>query len=529
MTALHHLRNRRHARGQVLVITAAAMVVLLGVGALVVDLGMSWMLRRQEQNAADPAALAAARHLKDSLGNPTWSQAAGEADACFYARENGFFPDATTNDKSLTGCVPANDPNGAWLEVHRPPVSGDFVGHPGKVQVVIGSTHVSFFGRIFDKRGATVITDAVAANEAGNSNSSSLVALQAVCQAGSAADVDGGGEVRIFPANPGTTGGYVHVNSPCGGSTDDICENGVGSAALSISGTLTTPYAYVNGSCTYNGSGANGLQCLPSTVTNCLDEDALPLGDPLAHLPEPRLSSFPNGKCPDGTTSLPSSTKPCELSNKHCPPDSSDPAIAVCTLQPGVFYAGWDVQKKVRLQLEPGMYILAGGGISLTGTEAAIEAVTSPTGVDARVTIFSTDGPGCPSIGKQCQGDIKFTAAQAFRAKALNAATCGVVTPQACPWRGILLWQDGTVRTPGSSVTLGGQSSTVLAGTIYAPASQVDVSGGSATTGCASGPTAGCLAIQIISLRWKITGGGLVEMPYDPKELYQLDLRGLVD
>ena len=31
-----------------------------GIGALVVDLGLSWMLRRQEQNAADPGAIAAA-------------------------------------------------------------------------------------------------------------------------------------------------------------------------------------------------------------------------------------------------------------------------------------------------------------------------------------------------------------------------------------------------------------------------------------------------------------------------------------
>lgn len=525
----HAKRTASSKRGQVLVITAASMIVLLGIAALVVDLGMSWMLRRQEQNAADPAALAAARHLKDPLGNATWNQGAGEADACFYARENGFFPDATTYDKFSSGCVPANDPNKTWLEVHRPPVSGDFVGQLGKVQVIIGSTHPSFFGQVFSSETATVTTAAVAANEAGNSNSSSLVALQSECKAGSAADVDGGGEVRIFPVDPTTTGGFVHVNSPCGGSTDDVCENGAGSAALSISGKLTTPFAYVNGTCTYNGSPPSGLACQPSTVTSCLDEDALPLGDPLANLPEPRLTTFPNGKCPDGNNSTPSSTKPCELSDKDCPPDSADPSIAVCTLKSGVYYGGWDVQKKVRLQLEPGLYILAGGGISLTGTAAAIDAVTSPTGVDARVTIFSTDGPGCPGIPKQCQGEIKFTAAQAFRAKALNATTCGAVSPQACPWKGILLWQDGSVRTPGAPVTLGGQSSTVLAGTIYAPASQVEVSGGSATTGCASGPTAGCLAIQVISLRWKITGGGLVEMPYDPKELYQLDLRGLVD
>ncbi len=47
------------------------MVVMLGIAALVIDLGFSWMLRRQEQNAVDPAAVAAARYLPDS----NWTEA----------------------------------------------------------------------------------------------------------------------------------------------------------------------------------------------------------------------------------------------------------------------------------------------------------------------------------------------------------------------------------------------------------------------------------------------------------------------
>ena len=52
-------------RGQILILGAVAMVVLLGIAALVVDLGFGWMLRRQEQNAVDPAAVAAARYIPD--------------------------------------------------------------------------------------------------------------------------------------------------------------------------------------------------------------------------------------------------------------------------------------------------------------------------------------------------------------------------------------------------------------------------------------------------------------------------------
>lgn len=517
---------RRDESGQILVVAAVALFALFAIGALVVDIGFSWMLRRQEQNAADPAAIAAARHLRDPVtGAGTWNQGAAQADACFYAQENGFFE----GDSGCAAALASGD-----LVVRTPPAgehAGAYSGRVGFVQVVIRDTHPAFFARIFGQSEATVTTGAVAANTSGNSNSSSLVALQPDCAAGSAADVDGNGEVRIFPAAGVTSGGgYVHINSPCGTSTDDVCANGVGSAALSISGVLRAPEVNVVGSCTYNGSGPNGLQCEPASATGCLDEAAVPLGDPLVDLPEPRLADFPGGRCPNGTVLTPSSTAGCDLTRSvHCPADPTDSRIDICTLRPGVYYGGWSVGSRVRLFLEPGMYILAGGGIRLQGTEATIEAVTSPAVADARITIFSTDGPGCPSIPAQCQGEIRFQATQAFRAKALNAATCGLVSPAACPWKGILVWQDGTASNPDAVVHLGGQSSTILAGTIYAPLAQVEVSGGSNTTGCSGGAsTAGCLAIQIISYRWKITGSGLVEMPYDPGELYQLEQRGLV-
>lgn len=507
---------RTNERGQVLVITAVGMVVLLGIAALVVDLGFSWMMRRQQQNAADPAAIAAARYLRDELGAATWDQGAAETDACFYAQHNGFFED----DPGCGAAIATGD-----LVVNTPPVGGPYSGRQGFAQVVVSAARPTLFARILGQDDVVVTTGAVAANTAGNSNSSSLVALQSECSAGSAGDADGGGTIRIFPVTPDIDGGYVHVNSPCGSSDDDVC-GGTGSSALSISGTLRAPYTYTVGSCTERGSGV-GHDC--ASVSPCLDEDAVPLGDPLASIPEPRLADFPNGVCPNGTQSTPSSTSGCDLSRgPHCPSDPMDSSIDVCTLEPGVYYGGWSVGSRVALKLEPGMYILAGSGISLSGGSASIEAVTSPTGVDARVTIFSTDGPRCPSIGKQCQGAVRFQAAQAFRAKATNSATCGLVSPQACPWKGILLWQDGTASNPDAPVHLGGQSSTILAGTIYAPKAQVEISGGSASTGCGPGPTAGCLAIQIISWRWKITGGGTLDMPYDPSELYQLDQRGLV-
>ena len=317
-------------RGQILVVVAASLIVLLAVAALVVDLGFSWMLHRQEQNAADPGSIAAARWLKDSSGNARNPFPEAYEEACFYAQANGFFE---TDTADCSGARAAGQ-----LQVRWPPVSGDFAGDTGAIQVIITDTHPSFFAAVFGQQVATVSTDAVAANTTAGGNSSSLVALQDDCSAGAAGKVVGGGSVRIFPAAGVTDpGGYVQVNSPCGSSTDDYCANGVGSSALSISGTLQTPFARVNGSCTYNGTGANGLVCSDGG-TACLDEGAPKLADPLKNLPEPQLAAFPNGVCPDGSASTPTSTSACSLKRAAaiCPDDGT--GVGICHLTPGVYY-----------------------------------------------------------------------------------------------------------------------------------------------------------------------------------------------
>lgn len=522
---------RRSEGGQVLVIVAFGLVALMGIGALVVDLGFSWMLRRQEQNAADPAAIAAARHLKDASGNPTWDQAAAEADACFYARENGFFQSDTP---TCTAAINADD-----LQVWSPPISGPHSGQLGHVQVIIRDTHPTFFGRIFGSTTATVTTDATAANTAGNANSSSLVALKPDCSGGASGQISGGGTVKIFPAAgvPPGSGGSVHVNADCGSSFDDNCTNGVGGGDLHISGRLETTFASVVGSCTVQGSDpTDGLHCTDGSP--CLNEGAVPLGDPLAWLPEPSLDGFPEATCPNGLVSDASSTVACELSgNGSTPPCPEVAGDTVCHLTPGVYYGGWDVKSNVKVTLDPGMYILAGGGIKLSGS-SSIEAVDDGSGDPSRVTIFSTDGPGCPTINVQCQGSITFTANQAFRVRATPGSdptkfspTCASVMPgyNLCPWSGILLWQDGTASNPNAPVKLGGQATTVLSGTIYAPKADVDINGGNGTTGCFGDPdTASCLAVQIVSWTWKIDGNALVEMPFNPDEIHQPDHQGLV-
>ena len=82
-------------RGAIAIIFVIVLIVLLGVGGLVVDLGFASQKARQIQNSADAAALAAAQSL------PSTTNAVSTAQS--YASTNlpdGSFPWSTCTDSS---------------------------------------------------------------------------------------------------------------------------------------------------------------------------------------------------------------------------------------------------------------------------------------------------------------------------------------------------------------------------------------------------------------------------------------------
>lgn len=515
------MTNRPDPRGQVLVIVAASMLVLLAVGAIAIDLGFSWMLRRQEQNAADAGAIAAARHITSAGIN----MPGAEVDACFFAQQNGFF------DGDLA-CAAALA-SGA-LDVNYPPegvLAGNFAGSPYKVQVVISATHPSFFARAFGQTEATVVTGAVAANDKGNANASSLVALDpSGCDGISEATAkfSGGGTVVIFPLVDPVTGlphkgGYVQVNSDCAETGhNDVCDGGSGKSGMKISGggtvDVSSSGAFTAGTCKADGGG---------TLLGPLQEGTLAIGDPLGQLAPPPweavVANYGYVTCPGEASPLTEdSASGCSLNAAKCGGD-------ICSLEPGVYFGGLEVKKKdLQVELQPGIYYIAGGGITV-GTDASIASVSGDPTVDARIMIYSTDHPTkCASTPQMCQGPISFGAQTSFSAKAIDTAVCQTPPHQfTCPYRGILIWQAANGEYMDNEVGLGGQNSSVVSGTIYAPDELVDLNGGSSGDGCGGTPPS-CLAVQIISWQFNITGGGTLHMPYDPGGLYQFMHRGLV-
>jgi hypothetical protein len=486
---------------------AGAMLTLLAIGALVVDLGFSWMLVRHEQNAADPAALAAARWIPnfEATNDPTFGPLGPDKrsppglmwqEACAVARSNGFFPDATSN----TGCIPANDGQRASnLTVHYPAsASAGGFATEGYVQVIIEGSHPSFFARILGQDRADVAASAVAANvQDAGANAFSIKVLDPgnTCDAFKVTGNQGGATNKVI------VDGAIHVNSTCG-SPDDLagCEINDSSALRIQGGSSIEAHAnvYVAGSCKGDGAALTG--------PGSLIEGATRLPDTYTELEPPRLGEYPDGVC-NGVTSTTSSTG-CDIKTDQ-------------TLAPGIYYGGWKITKpSTDLKLLPGVYIIAGGGIVQNG--GTISSIADPvTGQPASVLLYSTDNPqyaaACRASwtnGSRCQNGMNLNSADSV---SLQGITSG-------RFKGMLLWQDERGSCPTNTnqcaLQVGSQDDLTITGTIYAPDQEVIFDGGSQGTGVAT--------VQIMSWHLTLTGGSQITLPFDPNAILNLKLRGLV-
>ena len=111
-------------RGQMLVMIALLTTALLGLVGLAVDTGFHFVERRQLQNAADHAALAAAYELKSG-----GSTADAAEVALAYAAANGYDNDGTTNTVTF----------------NSPATTGNFAGEEGSIEVVVRDLNVRTF------------------------------------------------------------------------------------------------------------------------------------------------------------------------------------------------------------------------------------------------------------------------------------------------------------------------------------------------------------------------------------------------
>ena len=125
-----HAQRDHHDQGAVLVMVALVMTVLLGVGALTVDLGALYAEKRELQNGSDAAALAVAQDC--SLGTCAGTVAGGSATATAVKYADLNARDGTSTVDFVCGSAPGATPG---LPACADPAPTNITGAAGWVRV----------------------------------------------------------------------------------------------------------------------------------------------------------------------------------------------------------------------------------------------------------------------------------------------------------------------------------------------------------------------------------------------------------
>jgi len=447
-------------RGQILVLFAGGLIALLLIAALAFDVGMMLVERRDEQTAADAAALAGARYVLTD-------QAAAETAARDIAQMNGFVD---------------SDPNEV-VNVYIPPIHGRYVHLPGFIEVQIQSTRPSIFGGVVGRANWPIGAFAVATNSQNLTFPFGMLALNpTMCKA-------------IQVSGTGIVNAYANVQSNSNGSD---CTSG-GAIGFSRTGGSTVNVYAPDATCRSVGiiqdSGSGSMTC-----TKAPGSFALP--DPLRNLPGPTKPALAPAMHPVGHTLTPP---------KNCPggsPAPSEGSPQLCALSPtrtyknkawvlfpGLYPGGLAVDQGTTAYLMPGIYWIGGGGLSVA-TGGSIFTVAAEADAKASVS-SSTWGGGVliynSKLPASAGGPIDLNGSAAYmKLKPYHVAS----TDPTSIFNNIVIFQDRTV-TQG--VTLNGAASvTEVQGIVYVPGGQIKLNG-----------NGGFLTLdQVIADNYLIDGGG---------------------
>jgi Flp pilus assembly protein TadG len=224
------VQPRDQESGQILVLTAVSMTVLLGVAALTLDASFMYAKRNRLHAAADAAAKSAAI---ENLRYSSITQAGLNAFADQQVGAHGF---VSTRLGGTTNVV-----------VNRPPASGPFAGQAGYVEAVVSEPTGTFFGKLL---GWTSMTPGATAVAGGGPPTSCMVVTENLTIGNSTLTLNGCGV---------DVGGILHGGNP----------------NATITGT-PLPSVGVTGTCTGRCGGMGSLTTGAPTPV-----------DPLAGLPLP--------------------------------------------------------------------------------------------------------------------------------------------------------------------------------------------------------------------------------------------------
>jgi len=452
-------RPKRREDGQVIILVAILLPVLIGLVGIAVDVGLLLAHRTEEQRAADAAALAGAQILLSS-----GDQTIAKAEARTFAKKHGY------SDSEIT--------------VNLPPLSGKKVGNNQFVEVKITRKDRTHFLALLGIQDSSVTARAVGGITPLARNYALIVLNPTQCNAynhSSSNDLTIVGGGAIVNSDASTGGSCVGTSASQGGGslvTAQDCKDKLG---MPIPCTLDY-YSHGNWQQSNNASSTPA----PTSV-------GAPMPDPLAGLARPipcingtpgSLGTQPSGcNVPISPTACGNSAIPCAANRVSTAnqPQLTSPTTGNIVLQPGVYYGGLKLTGSATLTFQPGLYVMAGGGANNGGFTFNSNAPASGSGV----TFFNTGDPyannqadrGCGGFSLAASGLLNLTAPS-------DLGTLGPFddTSVANGIETMLFWQDD--RTSG--VWAGNCTQTfrftgggaTLAGVIYLPKAKLDMSGG---------------------------------------------------
>jgi putative Flp pilus-assembly TadE/G-like protein len=460
---LSSITSRPHERGQILVLFAGGLVALLLIAALAFDVGMMLVERRDEQDAADAAALAGARYVLTD-------QAAAIGAARDIARMNGY-------DDGATDQV---------VNVYVPPIHGRYIGLPNFIEVQIEATRPSIFAGVIGKATWPIGAFAVATNSQNLTFPFSMLALNpTACKA---IAVSGGGVVEAHANVQSNSNG-----SGCG-TGDNIGFSRTGGSTINVVAPDAT--CRVVGDMQDQGSGS---------MTCTVVEGSYALPDPLRNLPAPNKPALAAAMDPVGHTKAPpdycpgvtGSKAPSETQPKACDVGGNGSSYAnlAWILHPGLYPHGLAVSNGAKAYLLPGIYWIGGGGVDVGGGGSIVSIATPG---DANVNpSLATWGGGVMFYNSKLPTSPggAWTLNSNGAVMKLRPLDLPTTDPDHI-YNTIVIFQDRTVTT---SVTMNGSaSSTQVLGIIYVPGGQIKLNGNGGTL----------IVDQIIADTFDINGNG---------------------
>ena len=360
------------------------LLVALAVIIGILALGMDGGRMMDERRRAQAAADAAAMAAAADLYQNHW-------------QNQGLDPNGTAKSAALTSAAMngySNDGVQNTVTVNVPPTSGTFIGQAGYIEVIIQSNLSTGFGRVFTQADLPVQSRSVAI---GQPVKIGLILLR---KTGSGAFFN-------------TAAAFTLVNAPIiVNSTDPAAYNQNGFGVI-----LAQRYDIAGG---YINPGG-GTLILGTVRTN-----VRPDPDPLAYLP-----------VPDMTTAIVRSSTPLVINS-----------LIPTTLQPGIYRGGIQVTGASVVIMQPGVYIMDGGGFNLAGAAAV-------TGLE--VMIYNTS--------------VTYPAASIQIASAANVL---LAAPLSGTYQGIGLFQD---RSLTNTLTITSAGLTTITGVVYAAQGPVSLTG----------------------------------------------------